>query len=43
MERWRRYRRERESGGEESRRAECKRSTLGVFTGEKEYEKSMRT
>ena len=24
-------------------RAECKRSTLGVFTGEKEYEKSMRT
>lgn len=25
------------------RGAECKRSTLGVFTGEKEYEKSMRT
>lgn len=30
-------------GGAASGRAECKRSTLGVFTSEKEYEKSMKT
>lgn len=33
---------EREGGGA-SGRADCKRSTLGVFTSEKEYEKSMKT